>query len=290
MDDLVKGGTMGNFLNRPRAEQRLSLITFKSMQRFTLSMAILALLLLPRTSAALQIPILVYHRFGPQATDSMTVPTDAFEAQLRQIKDAGYRVIPLRQLVYYLVAHAPPPPDRSVVITVDDGHRSVYTELLPRVRRLHMPVTLFIYPSAISNASYAMTWAQLAELRASGLFDIQSHTYWHPNFFRERKRLDPETYTRFVDTQLTRSKAELEQRLGERVDMLAWPFGLQDAGLRARAARAGYIAAFTLERRPARSDDDALALPRYLITDSVSPAAFAAILRQADGAPADRKP
>ncbi|MGA7949355.1 MAG: polysaccharide deacetylase family protein [Thiobacillaceae bacterium] len=273
---------MRYFLNRRRTEQRRSVITDKCVRRFALFVPVLVLLLLPRISTAFQIPILVYHRFGPQVTDSMMVRTDVFEAQLRQIEQAGYRVIPLRQLVDHLVAHVPPAPAHSVVITVDDGHRSVYTELLPTVRRHHIPVTLFIYPSAISNASYAMTWEQLAELRATGLFDIQSHTYWHPNFFRERQRLDPERYTRFVDMQLTRSKAVLEKRLNERVDLLAWPFGLQDAGLRARAARDGYIAAFTLDRRLARSDDDPLALPRYLITDADRPAAFAAILRQAN--------
>jgi peptidoglycan/xylan/chitin deacetylase (PgdA/CDA1 family) len=280
-----KSSAMRHLLNRSRAKQRRSVITGKGIPRFAYLGVMLALMLVPRISTALQIPILVYHRFGSQVADSMTVRTDAFEAQLRQIEQAGYQVIPLRQLVAHLVAQSPPPPAHSVVITVDDGHRSVYTELLPMVRRHHIPVTLFIYPSAISNASYAMTWPQLAELRATGLFDIQSHTYWHPNFFRERRRLDPETYTRFVDMQLTRSKTVLEKRLGTQVDMLAWPFGLQDAGLRARAARAGYIAGFTLERRPARSDDDPLALPRYLITDAVSPAAFAAILRQMDGPP-----
>jgi peptidoglycan/xylan/chitin deacetylase (PgdA/CDA1 family) len=271
---------MRYLLSRTRTEQRQNAIT----------LVLLVLLVLPGLATAFQIPILVYHRFGPQAVDSMTVRTDAFEAQLRQIEQAGYRVIPLRQLVDNLVAHAPSPPARSVVITVDDGHRTVYTELLPRVRRHHVPVTLFIYPSAISNASYAMTWKQLAELGATGLFDIQSHTYWHPNFFRERQQRDPETYSRFVDMQLTRSKEVLQKRLGKRVALLAWPFGLQDALLRTRAARAGYIAAFTLERRPARSDDDPLALPRYLITDAVSPAAFAAILRQADDARALSKP
>jgi peptidoglycan/xylan/chitin deacetylase (PgdA/CDA1 family) len=272
---------MGYFLNRTGTEHRGSVIRGKCIRCAGRFAALLALLLLPGISTAIQIPILVYHRFGPQVADSMMVRTDAFEAQLRQIEEAGYRVIPLRQLVDHMVGRAPPPPARSVVITVDDGHRTVYTELLPRVRRHHIPVTLFIYPSAISNASYAMTWQQLAELRATGLFDIQSHTYWHPNFFRERQRRDSESYARFVDMQLSRSKAVLEKRLGERVDMLAWPFGLQDAGLRTCAARAGYIAAFTLERRPARSDDDPLALPRYLITDAVSPASFAAILRQA---------
>ena len=36
------------------------------------------------------------------------------------------------------------------------------------------------------------TWAQLAEMKASGLVDIQSHTFWHPNFNVEKKRLAPD--------------------------------------------------------------------------------------------------
>ena len=40
------------------------------------------------------------------------------------------------------------------------------------MKQYRVPVTLFTYPSAISNARYAMTWAQLRELKATGLFDI----------------------------------------------------------------------------------------------------------------------
>jgi len=243
------------------------------------------LLCLSLPAAALNVPILVYHRFGAEATDSMTVRTAAFEGQLARIKAGGYRVIPLRQLIEHLLGRAPPPPLRSIVITVDDAHRSVYTQLLPLARRHRLPFTLFVYPSAISNAAYAMTWEQLEALRDSGLADIQSHTYWHPNLLRERRQRTPEDFARFADWQLRHSREVLERRLGIHVDLLAWPFGLQDADLRARAARAGYVAAFTLEHRPVRAGDDLLALPRYLITDAVRPAAFAAILQQA-GPPA----
>jgi len=235
-------------------------------------------------ASAIAVPILVYHRFGPRVVDSMTVRTAAFEAQLRQMEARDYRVIPLRQLVDHLVDQGPPPPPGSVVLTVDDGHRSVYTELLPVVLRHRLPVTLFIYPSAISNASYALTWEQLAELRASGLFDIQSHSYWHPHFLREKRALDPATYAAFADKQLNMSKQVLESRLHSRVDMLAWPFGLHDADLRERAVRAGYVAAFSLEARAVHDGDDPLALPRFMITDAVGREAFAAILGQAHGA------
>ncbi len=233
---------------------------------------------LPPAACASDVPILLYHRFGPRVADSMTVRTKTLAAQLAEIERAGYHVTPLRQLVDHVVLHGPPPPPRSVVITVDDGHRSVYTELYPIVRRHHIPVTLFIYPSAISNASYAMTWQELRELHDSGLFDIQSHTYWHPNFAREKRRLAPKVYADFVAMQLGKSKQILEDRLETKVDLLAWPFGIHDRDLEQRARAAGYVAAFTMTRRPVRDDDDPMALPRFLITAAVSPRAFTAIL------------
>lgn len=72
-----------------------------------------------------------------------------------------------------------------------------------------------------------MTWRQLEEPVHTGRFDVESHTYWHPNFHIEKARLSPAGYRRFVWAQLTRSKAILERRrLGIRVEMLAWPFGI----------------------------------------------------------------
>jgi peptidoglycan/xylan/chitin deacetylase (PgdA/CDA1 family) len=104
------------------------------------------------------VPILLYHRFGPVAADRMTIATGVFESHLRFLRDNGYTVIPLRTLVDWLRGQAPASPPRSVVITADDAHRTVATEMAPLVVRYHVPVTLFVYASAISNASYAMTW------------------------------------------------------------------------------------------------------------------------------------
>jgi peptidoglycan/xylan/chitin deacetylase (PgdA/CDA1 family) len=257
----------------------------RSLYRALRSAILTTLLVVGPTSLSafaldLEIPILVYHRFAPQVNDSMTVRTAAFEAQLQTLEHSGYHVIPLRQLVDYLLAKGPAPPPRSVVITVDDGHRSVYAELFPIVLRHHIPVTLFIYPSAISNASYALTWQQLQELHKTGLFDVQSHTYWHPNFMREKRKLNHRAYTEFVDVQLSKSKRILESQLGIQVSLLAWPFGLHDQELEEHARKAGYIAAFTIERRPVRTGEDPMAIPRYLITNAVTPRAFNAILGQ----------
>ncbi len=257
------------------------LVSVLALITIVLAFSALALDLLASTSAAKEpgdgsprIPILVYHRFGPVVADSMTVTTPVFESHLRYLRDNHYTVIPLRRLVDYLLGKDPPPPARSVVITADDGHRSVFTYMLPLVKRYRVPVTLFLYPSAISNASYAMTWEQLAELKRTGLFDIQSHSYWHPNFKIEKRRLPASEYAKLVDTQFTKSKDQIEKRLGVTVEMLAWPFGIYDDELIGRASKAGYIAAFTLERRSASKSDNIMAIPRYLMTDAVRGKAF----------------
>jgi peptidoglycan/xylan/chitin deacetylase (PgdA/CDA1 family) len=226
----------------------------------------------------IQVPILVYHRFGPTVADNMTVTTAVFASQLQILQEEGYTVIPLGQLVDALLGQGPPPPPRSVVITVDDGHRSVYTELFPLVKKFRIPVTLFIYPSAISNAAYAMTWEQLKEMQQSGFCDVQSHTYWHPNFKKDRKQMAPAEYEKAVETQLKKSKARLEKEFGKRVDILAWPFGIYDDWLIGKAAEAGYRAALTLERHPAGDQDKLLALPRYLMLDTDRAERFKRIL------------
>jgi peptidoglycan/xylan/chitin deacetylase (PgdA/CDA1 family) len=213
-------------------------------------------------------PILVYHRFDARTPAATTVTLAAFEAQLAWLESRHYRIRPLSELVAQLDGAEPAPAGPEAAITVDDGHRSVYTELYPLLLKRRIPVTLFIYPSAISNAAYALTWDQLREMQASDLVDVQSHTYWHPNFRTERRRLSPNAYARFVDQQLQRSKLTLESRLGHKVTLLAWPFGIVDADLEAAARRAGYVAGFAYEGGLAAPGEDLMALSRIPVTDS----------------------
>lgn len=224
------------------------------------------------------VPVLCYHRFGPKVADSMTVTTAVFEAQMKWLKDNGYTVIPLRNLVNYLLGQGPPPPPKSVVITVDDGHKTVYTEMLPVVRKYNLPVTLFLYPSCLSNASYAMTYEQVKELQQTGLFDMQGHTFWHPNFKKDKKKLKPAEYQKLMETQLQKSKAVLEKKLGGKVDILAWPFGIYDDELEKEAAKAGYVAAFSIDRRNASKADKMMEQPRYLMQNGTGIKGFEAIV------------
>lgn len=244
-------------------------------------MLVVILLLSPLTAFAVEsfrVPILLYHRFGPTVADGMTITTPVFEAQMKYLHDNGYKVIPLRQLIDHYRGKVPAPGPKSVVIVEDDAHKSVFSDMLPIVKKYHYPVTIFTYPSAISNAKYAMTWDQLRELRKTGLFDVQSHTYWHPNFKKERKKLSKPALDSLVMTQLKKSKNRLETELVSTVDMLAWPFGIYDDYLIAKATEAGYGATFTIERRHATASDSVMKLPRYLLVNADSGKAFVQLL------------
>jgi peptidoglycan/xylan/chitin deacetylase (PgdA/CDA1 family) len=220
----------------------------------------------PASAETASATILVYHRFGPTVADSMTVTTAVFASQLSYLRDHGYTVVPLRDVVNFAAGHGELPP-RAVAITADDGHRTVFSDMKPLVEKYRIPVTLFIYPSAISNASYAMTWAQLAELKATGLFSIESHTYWHPNFHIDKRRRSPDDYKKFVDMQLNKSRQVLERRFGGHVTMLSWPFGIYDDDLIAAATASGYLAAVTIDRRKVRRGDNVMALPRFIVSN-----------------------
>ncbi len=251
----------------------------KRLLRFLLPS--LLTLLLTSNAFAESVDILCYHRFGPTVADSMTTRTMVFEQQLARLKQDGYTIVPLATAVAGLRGEAKLPA-KAVALTIDDGHRTVYSDLLPIIRRDHLPVTLFIYPSAISNADYAMTWEQIKEVMAEPGVDVQSHTYWHPNFKIEKKRLPEAEYQKLVHAQLDKSKVTLKKKLGVDTSILAWPFGIHDDELDKAAKDAGYQAALTLGDRAATAHASLFGLPRYLVVDATGVNGLSTMLRNGE--------
>lgn len=229
-------------------------------------------------------PILAYHRFDPAKSGSTTVTTATLESQLAWLVEHHYTVVPLANVIATVQGHDPAPL-HTIAITVDDGHVSVFTILFPIIQKYRIPITLFIYPSAISHASYALTWEQLRLMKASGLVDIQAHTYWHPDFRQEKKRLTPAEYDKFVSNQLVRSKAVLEQRLSSPITTMAWPYGIYDHDLEQAAARAGYTASFAYAGGVALPGDDPFAIPRIPAGNYAHGDAFGTMLNDAQTHP-----
>jgi peptidoglycan/xylan/chitin deacetylase (PgdA/CDA1 family) len=213
----------------------------------------------------------------------MNMTPEKFESQVKYLKDNGFTIIPLQEAVNYLQGKRDALPKKPIVITADDGWESNFTYMLPIVKKYNIPVTLFIYPQTISEGKNALTWDQLKQLHQTGLFDVQSHTYDHPNFKQARKRMSPETYAKYVKNQLVNSKKILEEKLGTKVSFLAWPFGIYDDYLEKQAHDAGYDMAFTIDYRPAKRTDRAMAEPRFMIIDAATKKTYAGLVGTANG-------
>src|SRR5215208_3627556 len=83
----------------------------------------------------INIPILCYHNFNPTLPGSMSLKPKRLEEQIKWLKDNGFNIIPLKTAVDYLEGKRSSLPPKSIVITADDGWKSVYTYLLPLVRK-----------------------------------------------------------------------------------------------------------------------------------------------------------
>ena len=129
--------------------------------------------------------VLEYHAIVPAqcAHNAYEVPVSAFARQMAQLHASGVPVVTARTLAAWMSAGAALPP-LVAVVTFDDGYEGVYRYALPVLSRYHMPFTAFVIGSAVrpSGPVYPsglarLTVAELRAMQATGLADIESHTW-----------------------------------------------------------------------------------------------------------------
>jgi len=126
--------------------------------------------------------IFCYHRLVDKIRYPGTEITPAdFEAQMKQLKDAGITVISMQDLLAWRRGEKNIPP-RCAVISFDDGWKSQYEVGWPIMKKFGYPFTMFIYTEGVRGGSLgggeAITWEQLADMRDNGV-DIQAHSATH---------------------------------------------------------------------------------------------------------------
>lgn len=189
-----------------------------------------------------KVPVLMYHVVGePQGPyPELYVRPGEFRRQVQWLREQGFHTVTLQQVLDHWEKGAPLPP-KPVVLTFDDGYASDYRHVFPTLRQNGFVATLFAFPNSIETAGH-VTRAQLREMAGAG-FEIGSHTMSHPNL----TKLSPERR----QTELTRSKAWLEEAIGKPVQVLAYPAGNYDAATMEATAAAGYRGAVTTRYGPA---------------------------------------
>lgn len=192
------------------------------------------------------IPILTYHRFAERCTSPLCMPREVFDRQMRYLKENGYHVVSPADLLAFL-EYRQPLPRKSVVITMDDGYRSVYKIGYPVLKKYGFTATLFIYTRFVGVSHLAITWEQLRHLKSEG-FTIGSHTIDHSDLTRPQEGEDETAFIQRIYRELQDSKKILDQKLQQDTIALAYPFGYYDYRVGNIAREAGYKIAMSVNR------------------------------------------
>jgi peptidoglycan/xylan/chitin deacetylase (PgdA/CDA1 family) len=230
----------------------------------------------------LRIPILVYHSISndPQRARAARTTTDpfTFRQQMRSLITAGCNPADLSQVVGWL-RDGVRLPDKTVIITFDDGLRDFHTHAFPVLQELSFPATVFLPTDFIGasrrsfNKFECLTWSEVREMRQAGI-RFGSHTVSHPHL-GELPRVE-------VMRELAVSKAEIERHLAEPVVAFACPHDFPRANstfaadFRDLLVKAGYACCVTSELGRVKSGDDLYRLKRMPVNALDAPALFLA--------------
>lgn len=195
--------------------------------------------------------ILIYHHIAPAKREAagcdpaedaaLTLAPEQLEKQLQGLLQRGFRFVGLPELVS-TIARRGWEPWRQVAVTFDDGWTDNHTYALPVLRRLNVPATFFVTTAHLHTAApdaRVMNVDQLRDLLRCGM-TIGAHSRTHPNLLEI-----PEARAR---EEIFGSKADLEQALGARIDLFAYPYGahhrvqvnlVREAGYRAAVSAGG---------------------------------------------------
>lgn len=211
-----------------------------------------------------KIPVLMYHSINHDPHDPgniLRVPKDKFAAEMKWLYDNGYKTISLDELYDY-VENKKPVPEKTVVLTFDDGYEDNYQSALPVIEKYHFKATVFMISARIGDSKNGyLTAPELKEMDKNGM-QIECHTVDH---------LDLSTLSySHQERELTDSKATLEKLLGHPIDYLAYPSGKYDADTIAIAKKAGYKLCFKMNGGIATVDDSRYEFPRAFVGEDLN--------------------
>lgn len=214
----------------------------------------------------IRVAVLGYHDFSStRRVDEMLIRPSKFRKQMQAIKDLGLNVITLEDFTLWKQGKKTIP-DKSILITIDDGWKSIYTDAYPILKEFGYPFTIYLYTNYIDRGGSSMTSEMITEMMQNGA-TIGSHSVSHPMPSKVLKyqRKGEEAYKEFIDLEFGESKKILESKFGQPIDTYVYPGGLHTPEMYESAALLGYKHLFTVKPgKVTRMTDDNI-IPRYVI-------------------------
>lgn len=195
--------------------------------------------------SASAIPVLTYHRIVSDASDINNVTTSNFKEQMVALKQAGWETVTLDEFEAFIEGNLELP-ERSFLLTFDDGARDSFYPVDPILAALGYEATNFIIveSSKIQHTTYYLTPREIERMLATERWSIGSHSNdghrQYPVdaagntgiFFADRLWIDAEgrletddEFEKRVHEDLVEAKRALEDTYDVPIRSFAFPLG-----------------------------------------------------------------
>lgn len=171
------------------------------------------------------VPILLYHNIAdtfPAQNNLLHITPNDFRQHMQALNNAGYIAISYADYIAYVKGKADIP-DKSIIITFDDGYQSNYDYAFPILKEFGMKATIFIVTNSVGYTTTEYPhfgWEEAKEMLDSGLIEIGSHTNSHMNF---------KTLSRAQTVfEIRKAKYDIEKNLGIKCNLFAYPYGFDN--------------------------------------------------------------
>ena len=237
------------------------------------------------------IPIFMYHHVSPHP-GLVTISPETFDAQMHYLSENGFHCTTPEAVANYIQT-GKPLPQKSVLLTFDDGYLDNYAYAYPILKKYGLKATLFgitgwFHEGPIREIDEAratcpdhadcanairegkgdevmLRWSEIEKMIAEDVFNLHSHTHTHTRFDKTNQPLVAKIAA--LDQDLALSKETLKKRLGIESAHLCWPQGYYDAEYIKAANAAGFTMLYTTEKRPVVFGCDTNTLGRVVIKD-----------------------
>ena len=220
-------------------------------------------LLVPQNQT--RVAILGYHNFSKTAPVSdMLMRTSDFRKQMEYIRNAGLTVISMPEFLEWRFGTRELPA-KCVLITLDDGWRSVYTEAYPILHEFGYPFHLFLYTQFLSGRGDSMSPAMIREMQQHGA-TVGSHSTSHayPRAWKAAAAKGTEQELAMVEREIGETFPKLSKLFGT-IDTYCYPGGFHTPAMEERLPGYGCKAAFTVIPGKVTVTENPMQIRRYMV-------------------------
>ena len=118
---------------------------------------------------------LMYHRFDENKYPSTNIKMDIFKQHIKIIKSLKYDFYNPK---FFIEEFNKPKKEKKILITIDDGFKSFYTEAWPYLKENEIPFILFVSTEPVGKNGY-MDWNEIKEIEQSVFGYIGHHSHTH---------------------------------------------------------------------------------------------------------------